>query len=195
MSRPTRFVPPSIARIERTRRVAIAAPAGRVFELASPLGEYDWIDGWSCDLVYPPSGAMEAGCIFREPMSGPFLLGHPRPTTWVVVRHDATALEVAFHLHLGESALGELVVQGERLGDDRSAFTFRLVLTALSPGANRLVAERAAPRVEAMIGFLSAALEHHCETGGILSREALLREHGLRHGPWLLGVLRHLGLG
>ncbi len=191
MARPTHPVPLQVARVSCTRRKTFAAPADRVFELASPIGEYEWIDGWRCELVHPPSGAMEKGCVFRERLSAPFLLRRPGRTTWVVARHEPAALEVEFVLFLAGAALASLVFEGERLGADSSAFTWTFTLTALSASSGKLVD---AGRIEAMVGFLSDALVHYCETGKILPMGEALRRHGVRHGAGLLGLLRRIGL-
>lgn len=191
MTRPAALVPPPIASVSCTRRRAIAAPAERVFSLASPLGEYDWIDGWRCDLVFPPSGAMQEGCVFNERLSAPFLLGRPGRTTWVVTRHDPATLDVAFLVFVGGAALARLDVKGERLGANGCAFTWTFALTALSEREGTLVDR---PRVEALVGFLSEALARYCETGALLRRDELLRARGFRHGTRLLRLLRWLRL-
>jgi hypothetical protein len=134
---------------------------------------------------------MEEGCIFHERLTTPFLLRRPGRTTWVVTRHDPATLEVEFLVFLGGAALASLVVDGERLGTDRCAFTWTFTLTALSPSSGKLVEAR---RVDAMVGFLSEALAHYCETGKILAKAELLREHGFNHGSFILNVLQKLGL-
>jgi hypothetical protein len=47
------------------RRVLPGTPES-IFPLLCPVREYDWIDGWSCDMVYSSSGVAELGCIFRH---------------------------------------------------------------------------------------------------------------------------------
>ncbi len=194
MAAPTSLAPARIERISRTRRETIAAPAEHVFGLLSPVAEYDWIEGWSCEIVYPPSGTMEEGCTFHENMSAPFLLGRRGPTTWVVTRHTAPTLQVEFLLFLGRVALGKLAVTGEGIDSGSSAFSFAFTLTALSERSNRLVNAATAQRVEAMVGFLARALKHYCETGRMLGKKQILRDHGFHHGPRLIGFLRKLGL-
>lgn len=44
-------------------RVLSASPQ-RVFEQLCPTREYDWIDGWSCQLVHSDSGYAEQDCVF-----------------------------------------------------------------------------------------------------------------------------------
>jgi hypothetical protein len=196
MSSPTLLVPPRIERISRTHEVSIAAPAERVFALTSPAGEYEWIEGWSCQMVYPPSGAMEEGCIFRERLSGPLLVGWPvGPTTWVVNRHSTATLEEEFHVFFARAALGRQKVTVRRTGSDSCALSIEFTLTALDERANRLVMRPATARkVEGMVSYLGESLKHYCETGTMLDRYGFLRRRGLRHGPVIHGWLRRLGL-
>lgn len=42
--------------------------AERVFPLLCPVREYDWIDGWSCELIASESGFAEENCIFISDM-------------------------------------------------------------------------------------------------------------------------------
>ena len=42
----------------------VGFPASKVFPLLCPVLEYDWIDGWQCEMVYTDSGVAENNCIF-----------------------------------------------------------------------------------------------------------------------------------
>jgi len=35
-----------------------------IFPLLCPKREFDWVDGWECDIVYSESGYAEKGCVF-----------------------------------------------------------------------------------------------------------------------------------
>ena len=61
-----------------------AAPAA-VFPLFCPVREYDWIEGWSCELLHTDSGIAEKGCVFRTDSPS----GSGR-MTWVVSRYEPT---------------------------------------------------------------------------------------------------------
>ena len=55
----------------------------QVFPLLCPVREYEWIDGWQCEMGYSDSGFAELGCVFMThfPGDGP-------EDTWVVSRYD-----------------------------------------------------------------------------------------------------------
>lgn len=42
----------------------------QIFPLLCPIREYDWIENWSCDLIYSDSGFAECDCVFRTINSG-----------------------------------------------------------------------------------------------------------------------------
>ncbi len=81
-------------RVIQSCEVRIMAPASRVFPLLCPVREYDWIDGWSCDLVYSDSGVAENNCIFQTDR-----VGEGR-RTWIVSRYEPNrAIEFVIVLH------------------------------------------------------------------------------------------------
>ncbi len=49
-------------RVSHTYTMTIAADAATIFPLLCPVREFDWIDVWSCDVVYSESGVAELGC-------------------------------------------------------------------------------------------------------------------------------------
>jgi hypothetical protein len=74
--------------------VRISAPAARVFPLLCPVREFDWIDLWSCDLIYSDSGVAEYNCIFQTDREG------EGKRTWVVNRYEPNkAIEFVIFQH------------------------------------------------------------------------------------------------
>ena len=63
--------------IERTFRTS----QDRLFALICPTREYDWIPGWSCDLLHSTSGYAEYGAVFRTAFRG-------REEIWVCTRYE-----------------------------------------------------------------------------------------------------------
>jgi len=46
------------------------APPGKVFPLLCPLREYEWIEGWQCEMLHSDSGIAEKNCVFRTRFPG-----------------------------------------------------------------------------------------------------------------------------
>ena len=59
----------------------VHATPEQIFPLLCPVLEYEWIQGWECDLVYTESGVIEKNCIFTTNFSG---IGRE---TWYVDDH------------------------------------------------------------------------------------------------------------
>ena len=57
----------------RARRVVteytgeVPYPPEAVFPLLCPVREYEWLKGWSCEMVHSVSGVAEENCIFKTP--------------------------------------------------------------------------------------------------------------------------------
>jgi hypothetical protein len=68
------------ARTEYTHE--LSAPPEAVFPLLCPVREHEWVEGWTCKMVFSRSGAAEENCIFRtvREASG--------RSTWYVTRYE-----------------------------------------------------------------------------------------------------------
>jgi len=45
-------------------------PAEDIFPLLCPVREYDWIEGWHCEVIHTRSGVNELDCVFRIASEG-----------------------------------------------------------------------------------------------------------------------------
>jgi hypothetical protein len=54
-------------------------PPEAVFPLLCPVREFEWLDGWNCEMVYSNSGVAEENCIFTTPLG---------PSVWNVDRYE-----------------------------------------------------------------------------------------------------------
>ena len=51
-----------------------------VFPLLCPVREYQWLEGWQCEMIYSDSGVAEDNCIFKT--------AHAGGTFWSVSRYE-----------------------------------------------------------------------------------------------------------
>ena len=71
------------AKTEYTHEVGAAPEA--VFPLLCPVREYEWVEGWSCEMIFSESGVAEENCIFRTG-------GAPHGlSTWCCTRYEPPA--------------------------------------------------------------------------------------------------------
>lgn len=59
----------------------VSARPEAVFPLLCPVREYEWLDGWRCELIYTASGVAEDNCVFRTKF-------HGNPMVWSAVRYE-----------------------------------------------------------------------------------------------------------
>lgn len=149
--------------------VPLAAPADEAFPLLCPVREPEWLDGWSCDLLYTDSGVVEDGCVFITHAPG------EDPTYFVTTVHDPADRRVVFvRLTPGQKViLMELRVDPGDGGASRLTGAF--TVTALAPDGNALVDELRATGGRALSLLtrkLAACLEHFVRTGTCLPRSA-----------------------
>ncbi len=139
----------------------VAAPADRLFPLLCPVREYDWIDGWDCELVHTASGLVEEGCVFvtRRPVEG--------TTTWVCTLHDPAARRVAFVRVTEGRRVVRMALRVEPLGPERCRLHIGYDVTGID-AAGREEARRAAETGEpyaAVAAALAEKAERYLVTG------------------------------
>jgi hypothetical protein len=139
----------------------VAAPADRLFPLLCPVREYEWIEGWECELVHTSSGLVEDGCVFvtRRPVEG--------TTTWVTTAHDPVARRVAFVRVSEGRRVVRMALQVEPLGPERCRLHIVYDVTGIDP-AGREEARRAAETGEPYAGIaaaLAGKVERYLTTG------------------------------
>jgi hypothetical protein len=140
----------------------VAAPADRVFPLLCPVREYEWIEGWSCQLVHTSSGLVEEGCVF---------VTHPSDAegtiTWVTTVHDPAARRVAFvRVTEGRRAV-RMALHVEPLGAERCRLHIAYDVTGIDTAGReeaRRAAETGEPYARIAAG-LAAAAERYLVTG------------------------------
>ena len=73
-------------RIIRHYKERIAASPSQIFPLLCPVREYDWLEGWDCDMIYSESGFAENNNVFTTGFLG------QGKEIWVVTRRSSMPL-------------------------------------------------------------------------------------------------------
>ena len=135
----------------------LSAAPETVFPLLCPVREYEWIEGWQCEMVYSESGVAEENCIFKTPRP-------PLGTmTWNVNRHEAPE-RIDFATMIPDQMVMRLTITLERNGKGGTKIRWRRVFTGLSERGNEEVGRWTEER-EREIG---RKLEHFLKTGARL---------------------------
>ena len=140
----------------------------QVFPLLCPVREYDWIDGWTCEMVYSDTGVAEAGCIFRT--------GFPDlgDEIWTISRYEPDRA-IEFVRIAWNVAVVKLDIALEPEGSERTRARMTHTYTALSQ-AGELLIEALTPQAhEQQMRAGEQMLNHYLQTGRKLPRPDVAR--------------------
>jgi hypothetical protein len=147
----------------------IQADPDAVFALACPKEELKWIDQWQYDMIYSDSGKNENNCIFKEKMSGLFVLNAPDiDTYWYTTLYDRLSRRFHSLLIYGNAAAGKFELEVKDFGNGNSEAIWGLTFTALNEQGNRLADDTLKDRMTGMLQFLGESAKHYLETGKML---------------------------
>lgn len=154
---------PASARFEGRRAASdlaahVGFPPEAVFPLLCPVREYDWLEGWQCEMIYSKSGVAEDNCIFRTSH-----LGHTM--TWSVSRYEPPR-HIEFVAVVSDGFVMRLNIVLEPVADGTNLRWTR-IFTGLSEAGNQWLAERK-PELDA---DLTRKIEHYLKTGTMLRKE------------------------
>jgi hypothetical protein len=157
------------ARVSAHFNVTIQGEPSAVFALACPKEELKWIDQWQYDMIYSDSGKNENNCIFKEKMSGLFVLNAPDiETCWYTTLYDQQLLRFHALLIYGNAAVGKFEFDATDTGDGNANANWNLTFTALNENGNRLADDALIDRMTAKLQFLGESAKHYLETGNML---------------------------
>jgi len=141
-----------------SHRFNVNATAAEAFPLLCPTREYDWIETWSCRLVYSNSGFAEANCVFETD------LPHDEKEIWIVSRYEPPrAIEFV------KMAAGRYVVKYDvslSPNDDGTASSlWTQTLIGLSEAGNQYIDEFDSAAFHEKMDMLGKMLNYYLSTG------------------------------
>jgi len=119
-------------RTGRTYYMHLQGTPEQVFPLLCPVREYEWIDGWKCDVIYSESGVAELNCVFKTsfPEDGP-------EDTWVISRYEPPAL-IEF-VRINTHRVLTYSMSLERKSDGTTGLNWMQYFTGLTPEGNDFI--------------------------------------------------------
>ncbi len=133
----------------------VDAPPEKVFPLLCPVREYEWVEGWSCQMVFSESGVAEENCIFQRG-------GAPHGlSTWCVTRYEPPA-RIEFVV-VSADMVTRLVITLERTGRGTRLHWMHL-FTGLTDHGNAHIGDRTVEHDRA----LGEQLNYFLKTGKML---------------------------
>ena len=130
----------------------------QVFPLLCPVREYDWIDGWDCELVHSDSGIAEDNCIFHTsfPNEGP-------TETWIVVRYEPHQ-RIEF-IRMNEIRTIRYKIELTDNGDGTTSASWSQLITALNERGNEYMNRLSEEKYQILIKNLERMINYYLETG------------------------------
>ncbi len=146
-------------RIERSYTQKIDAAPSQVFPLLCPVKEYDWIDGWTCEMIYSKSGVAENDCVFKTnfPHEG-------GEEVWVVSRYEQDRAIEFVRVSQGLKA-SRLNIRLESDGNGGTTAVWTRTLTGLNAKGNEFVEKMTDDDFQDKMRTLERRLNHYLTTG------------------------------
>ena len=146
-----------------TTTMQLDGSAAAVFPLLCPVREYDWIEHWTCELIYTASGVAELDCVFttRLPADGP-------TDVWVVSRYEPASM-IEFIRHNPYRVMRYSITCE---ADDAAASRWRWTqhITALNDEGEAQLQAMNPSDFTTQIATLETMLNHYLRTGTMLRR-------------------------
>lgn len=155
-------------RSEKSALLHLNAPGDRVFPLLCPTREYEWVDGWKCDLIWSESGFAEPHCVFTTDFER-----EDAPEVWVVCRYEPGEGLSFIHTAPGFKT-GRLDLSLEDGPDNTCRLQWTWAYTGLSRDGNDWIDNWTDDVFQTEVSIIEKELNHYLTTGAMLT--------GLRKG-------------
>jgi len=157
-------------RLVQSHEMTIPATADRIFPLLCPVLEYEWIEGWKCDLLRSESGVAENNCIFRtnDPLEGEM--------TWVVSRYEPDR-DIEFVIFRPELLVLKLDLGLSENGNGTTRLRITHTFTGVGEEGNAVVGMLPEDFTRERWNWLGEALAYYLRTGEMLRRGGEGRPH------------------
>lgn len=160
-------------RMSKSYTMNLCAPPVDVFPLLCPVREYEWIEPWSCDMIYSAGGVAEGNAVFRTNFPG-----QAGEEIWVVCRYEKNRaiefIRVAPDLKVNRL---DVALTADR---DGSVVTWTHTYTGLSEAGNQWIRKLTDDGFRLEKAALEKMLNHYIKTGSMLKWAEL----GLEADPY-----------
>ncbi len=135
----------------------------KVFPLLCPIREYDWIEGWKCDLVFSQSGFAELDCIFATNFPG------DEKDVWVVDQYQPN--QAIQFIRVAENRVIRYRISLTDNMNGQTTAVWEQTVTALTEAGNGFVESLSNLEFGLKIKSLELMINYYLETGEMLKTE------------------------
>ena len=152
-------------RIKHSYTQSINGTPEQVFPLLCPVGELDWVPGWSIDWVISTKGLVEQECMFQTPPAA----GTKNASIWIVSRHDPDDFQVEMYKVTPGLTVGKLVISLTASGPANTKAQISYEFTSLGTDGDALLETFTTEWYENFMRGWEAAMNHYLKTGELLA--------------------------
>lgn len=138
-------------------------PPEKVFPLLCPVREYEWIEGWNCEIIWPESGYAEQDGIFTTK------LPDGSKDTWFIDEYKKNSLIQFIRISDSRAIKYTITLLPEGTG---TKAIWEQQITALNSDGNRLIEEFSAEEFASHIELLENMLNNYLKTGEMLRMDS-----------------------
>lgn len=150
-------------RVARTFVQRLHAGPEVVFPLLCPVRESEWLEDWTCDMVYSASGVGEPGCVFTTPHHG------ATTTVWFMADHEPSR-RVRFVRVTPGAMVVEIDIVLAPLGAKETEACIRYTYTALGEEGRASLEKSTEEDWLRMMDWWERSMNHFLQTGERLRR-------------------------
>jgi hypothetical protein len=155
-----------VRRETRIYQADVKHSAAKIFPLLCPTREYDWLDGWGCELLYSRTGVAEMDCIFKTV----FIAN--KTSTWVVDVYQPNE-KIQFCIIIEGGIIRNSITLHEK-PDGTTIVTFYWTITAFNEAGYGFLKEVSIENFQIIVKGTERMINHYLDTGEMLR----LRTHG-----------------
>lgn len=152
-------------RIKHSYTQSINGTPEQVFPLLCPVGELDWVPGWSIDWVISTTGLVEQECMFQTPPAA----GAKNASIWIVSRHAPDDFQVEMYKVTPGLTVGKLTISLTASGDTDTRAQISYQFTSLGADGDALLESFTTEWYENFMRGWEAAMNHYLKTGELLA--------------------------
>ncbi|HEY1406758.1 MAG TPA: hypothetical protein VF857_09130 [Spirochaetota bacterium] len=149
-----------LKRMTKKNSMILAGTPEKVFPLLCPIREYEWIEGWACDLIFSDSGLIEQDCIFIT------RFGDGTPETWHVSHYEKNRFICFIRMTDFRTVRFEITLTDNHDGSSTAIWT--QTFTALNERGNTSIESMDNDLFTAQIRLREQQLNHYLNTGTML---------------------------
>jgi len=156
-------------RVVKSYTMKLCKPPEKVFPLLCPVREYDWIEPWSCDMVFSQTGVAENNAVFRTNFAA-----QGGEETWVVIRYEKNkAIEFIRMIEGFKINRLDIALRAEQ---SKTIARWTHTYTGLSDAGNRWIRNISDESFQSEKKAIEQMLNHYLETGTMLKMRDLEME-------------------